>query len=481
MKNNQKKGISLIVLVITIIVMLVLAAAIILSVSSGKVISKSSWAKLSSDRASLQSEYSVILTDMLNDGTDGHVYSGLSIEDVRNNEKFIEWCKKVEAAGSQFTVYGDDELEVTKPSEIEVRVKLTNKEVTEYGLTIAEGRVKNYDWIQLKVTNPYDSNDYDVAYVYNNGNWEERIIENGEYAEGEFGAKFYNQEDEMIDLTALGLKNANAYHMVIEGNGTISSSSDIENMIVAEWQKPALEWFIDMQTNGSSTKDPGIYPYITKVIVCDGIENIPDEFFTLSFIEEVVIPDSVKSIGDRAFDTCEKLKYVTIPSSVTSIGKSAFGECTSLTDLVIPGSVKIIGDGAFEVCTSLKNVTIQDGVTSIGTDAFYFCTSLESITIPNSVTKIDVGAFDQCDSLEKITLPNKLEVIEQYTFYDCPNLKYISIPKSLKKVVSGAFVDTNLTDVYYEGTEEEWNKIVFEDNQLDEFSSATIHYNSKIY
>lgn len=152
MKKNQNKGISLMVLVITMIVMIIIASAIILSVSSGNTTSRASWARLSSDRASLQSEYAMLLSNMTTEGVDGQVYSGLSIEEVRSNEEFKEWCGKVESTREQFIVYGDDELEVKKPSEIEVRLILTNEEVEEYGLTIENGKVNRYDWIDLKGT-----------------------------------------------------------------------------------------------------------------------------------------------------------------------------------------------------------------------------------------------------------------------------------------------------------------------------------------
>ena len=94
-----------------------------------------------------------------------------------------------------------------------------------------------------------------------------------------------------------------------------------------------------------------------------------------------IIPDSVTSIGNRAFSHCTSLQSVTIPDSVTSIGNEAFSWCSSLLSVTIPDSVKCIGDSAFYGCKFLHSVTIPDSVTSIGYRAFSCCSFLRSITI----------------------------------------------------------------------------------------------------
>ena len=98
---------------------------------------------------------------------------------------------------------------------------------------------------------------------------------------------------------------------------------------------------------------------------------------------------------------CENTK---IPNSVTSIGYRAFRKCRNLTSLTIPNSVTNISGGAFSSCTGLTSVTIPNRVTSIGERAFSDCTGLTSVTIPNSVVEIGSSAFSGCTGLTSITV-----------------------------------------------------------------------------
>ena len=174
----------------------------------------------------------------------------------------------------------------------------------------------------------------------------------------------------------------------------------------------------------------------------------------ISGCKNTVIPDSVTSIGDRAFRRCTGLTSITIPDSVKSIGDSAFSDCTGLTSINIPDGITRIGDHAFSRCTSLTKFKIPDSVTYIDWCAFYYCTGLTTITIPNGVTSINPGTFSGCSSLKSVIIPDSVTRIDGHAFDGC----------------------TGLTDVYYTGSEEQWNKIsIYEDNEP--LLNATIHYN----
>ena len=174
---------------------------------------------------------------------------------------------------------------------------------------------------------------------------------------------------------------------------------------------------------------------------------------------------------------CE-IEKIVIKTGVTGIGKYAFFKCDQLTKVTIPGSVTSIGYGAFESCTSLKNITIPDGVTDIGDYSFNDCTSLTKITIPDTVTNIGQSAFGGCTSLKSVTIPDGVTYIGASMFMECTSLKSVSIPASVTRMDATAFIGCDsLTDIYYSGSEEQWNSISIEGGTTAH-PSATVHYNS---
>lgn len=155
---------------------------------------------------------------------------------------------------------------------------------------------------------------------------------------------------------------------------------------------------------------------------------------------EVVIPDSVKIIGDSAFSGCKGITSVVIPDSVQEIGSGAFQYCGSLTSIAIPHSVREIGGGAFDGCTALASVAIPDSVQEIGSAAFRGCGSLTAIEIPNSVKEIGYEAFAGCTALTSVTLPDSLEEIKSNLFSGCRALRAIKIPEPVNEIGEYAFI-----------------------------------------
>ena len=116
--------------------------------------------------------------------------------------------------------------------------------------------------------------------------------------------------------------------------------------------------------------------------------------------------------------------------------------------------------GAFAECVGLKSITIPDSVTSIGDSAFFGCSNLTSIAIPKNVTSIEQETFHNCTNLTSIKIPDGVTSIGDYAFAECVGLKSITIPDSVTRFNGGAFERcTNLANIYFRGTEEQWNAI----------------------
>ena len=207
---------------------------------------------------------------------------------------------------------------------------------------------------------------------------------------------------------------------------------------------------------------------------CDSFGDPAPWKICRQYIKSAVIGSGVTSIGKYAFYCCEALTSVTIPDTVTVIGDGAFRGCSRLSGMTIPDSVTSIGKSAFRDCCKLTGLTIPDNVTSIGDHAFNGCNGLTSVTLPTSVTRISAGMFYNCWSLSNVTIPNGVTSIGDSAFGKCTDLSSVTIPDSVTTIGRDAFYYCSLTDVYYDGTAEDWAKIFIGDGN-EPLTNATLH------
>ena len=266
-----------------------------------------------------------------------------------------------------------------------------------------------------------------------------------------------------------------------------------------------------------------IYNDNTATIV--GYQNEPD----VLVIPENIFYEGYKfrviNIGYLAFGRCTKLTSVTISNGVVNIGKEAFTFCSNLTNITIPNSVTSIGEYAFNSCKNVKisyNGTISqwksisgsenvlyiikcsDGVIGNGnivtidnikyklyndyTATIVGCQNEpDALVIPKNIfyegykfRVINIGdfAFNNCANLTSVIIPDSIVNIGKESFNSCYNLSNVIIPDSVTSIGDSTFsICENLKDVYYTGTQDNWNKINGISSVNDNLVNATIHYN----
>ena len=144
-------------------------------------------------------------------------------------------------------------------------------------------------------------------------------------------------------------------------------------------------------------------------------------------IVSITLPNTLKKIGNNAFENCTSLKNIIIPNSVTEIGDWAFKGCASLSDITIPSSVKK-AYCIFYKCSNLGIVTLESGMQKIPELLFSGAKSPNfKVVIPNTITEIETHAFSN-SNINNIILPNTLKKIGNNAFENCTNLTSIVIP-----------------------------------------------------
>ena len=183
------------------------------------------------------------------------------------------------------------------------------------------------------------------------------------------------------------------------------------------------------------------------------LSNASHLFVNDEEIQDLVIPNGVKTITNHAFYYFRGLTSVKIPSSVTSIGTECFAYCSRLKTVEIGDNTSqkaatVLGIRAFYKCINVESIVLGNNIVKIGSTAFQDCDNVRSIVIPNSVEIIENSIFAGCDNMESVQLPENLKNIERGVFVGCTNLKSITIPDGVELLGESAFDGcTSLTEV----------------------------------
>ena len=212
----------------------------------------------------------------------------------------------------------------------------------------------------------------------------------------------------------------------------------------------------EVKITGHTDKIPTLCEIPAEIEGCKVTTIGEEAFYDTIGVGEFVLPDTIITIEKRAFNSCRGTTAINIPKNVKTIGDGAFGDCSEMLEAVVPDSVESFGERVFKDCESLTNVKIPDHFTKIPAGTFDYCEDLYDVVIPEGVTEIGESAFNECVDVVSINIPKSLAKIGEYAFYCCEELQ----------------------DIYYGGTEEDWEKINIAAYN-DSFKNATVHYNSK--
>lgn len=297
--------------------------------------------------------------------------------------------------------------------------------------------------------------------------------------------------------------------------------------------------------------------WLKYVVIPSTVTKINGSAFYGSTLEEIYIPDSVKSIGASCFKNCANLVTVSLPSGMESVTTDAFANCTalqfneagnalylgnaeipyialikakdtSITECDIQNGCELIYDQAFNNCAALETVTFPATLRIIGGRTFTGCKSLTDLVIPSNVESIGGQAFGGCSGLTSITVPfigggkqagsniyafgyifgassytggirtsqpapsgstsfyyvpENLETvtvtgnsIPNGAFKNCSMITTIKLSANIKAIPANAFdACYALTDVYFDGTQEQWNKVSVSSTGNAPFTAATVH------
>lgn len=232
---------------------------------------------------------------------------------------------------------------------------------------------------------------------------------------------------------------------------------------------------------------------LSNLVLSEGITSIPYQCFWGSavgednkqcLIDEVILPDSVKTLAGRSFNGLGARKLtISENSQLEEINDSAIQGMKYITTIYLPDGVRLTG-AVFKYCykleevenfenatlvigddkqcilpngifqeTSIKEIVIPDGVTAINENAFNRCSALTSITIPSSVTSIHDSAF-----------PSEVETGENVSFYFCGTQEQLnqlgqSCTFIADRTAAGTMSNANTCDVYYGGVHT-WGELV---------------------
>ena len=443
---KQRKGISLITLIITIVVVIILAAAVILMLTGNNPINNARVANLISTKDSIES---AVLT------YDAKVKS------------------KVMGEKSTYQIItGENDSEEYRIIEKDSEGTLVTCEVTKNTIPITLYKIDESLFKEKIDKLPAPPNRNGAWYLDEDGHVFLVFDEDGQ------ASNWMTNKEKKIDdatlLTFVVYKGGEIGRGVNSGKGD-AGKKDNDNAIKfppytdSDWFAYEVNSDGDLVLTGFNSeklKSEPNYPttiHFPKTIDGKKVVAVKDDAFRgKNKIESLYVTEGITSIGHRAFRDCTALKEVYLPTTLTymshwSDGDATFYNCKSIEKITIPQYVvsneRAASNMFISSRSSIKEINFCGEVTYLGNYAFAYFDGLDSIDttnvkMPSTITLIGDNAFNGCKGALSITVPNFVTEIGTNTFQNCSNVTEVHIPTSVKKIGNGSFQNcTSLTNI----------------------------------
>lgn len=221
-----------------------------------------------------------------------------------------------------------------------------------------------------------------------------------------------------------------------------------------------------VSAEGVLTEVNGISETNNVVIIPNQVNNIEvkeikkELFLNNIYIEKLVIPETVTTLGYRMCYGCTNLKEVNLPDNISVIPDYAFEKCTLLEKINIPQSLVQIRNDAFAE-SGIKEFIAPDSFKEIWGYAFKDCKNLEKVDL-NKTTSIGDMSFENCTKLSSIVLPNTLVELGTHVFSGCTLLNNIKMPSNPIEITNTFIYGSG----YYNDAKNWENGILYVDNYL---------------
>ena len=370
--------------------------------------------------------------------------------------------------------------------QLNVSIGITKKTPAgDYELELADSQI--VDWTEDRNTHGGEARQYYVVNVETPGTLGKLIkaakknpdrIRNLKITGKVKDSDFYFMRDSMAILEAVNMKEAKVQDDIIPINAFIGKKTLCYYSFPEKIVKIGGSAFRSTNLSGALIVPDDVtiidnYAFystnITSVSFGNKLEDIKSNAFEdcTSLSSELLLPESLKSIGWRAFLNCSLSGKLVLPDNLELIDSWAFYNAGDFTgDLMIPDNIKILGEDTFSYCGFTGRLHLGH-VLEIGIDCFGDCHFTGELKIPEGVIEIPAGCFTGCkfssivfpETLKKITsanwttgafkdntaltgeivFPEGLTSIGEGSFFNCWNIQSILFPSTMKFLASKAF------------------------------------------